>query len=326
MTSSAPVFVAGLERSGTSLMYALLASHPNIAMTRRTNFWTYFADQYGDLAEPANLDACLAKMRQYKRIVKLQADFDLLRAEFAAGEPTYGRLYALLEEQVARREQKPRWGDKSLHIERYTDRLVVEYPGVRMLHMIRDPRDRFASVLARWKRRRGDVGAGTAEWVWSARLAARHATRYPDAYLPVRYESLVHDPEGELARICAFLGEPYSDDMLTMNGAERFRDEGANSSYGPRAAGAVSADSIGRYRQVLTSRQIAFIQRRAAKPMAQYGYLPDDLDMAPGERARFWINDWTLNNGVMVAWRARDAYRDVRGRRLPDYRLVEVPA
>ena len=32
-----PVFVAGLERSGTSLIFALLASHPNIAMTRRTN-------------------------------------------------------------------------------------------------------------------------------------------------------------------------------------------------------------------------------------------------------------------------------------------------
>ncbi|MFN2221113.1 MAG: sulfotransferase, partial [Candidatus Promineifilaceae bacterium] len=45
-----PVYVAGLERSGTSLMYALLASHPRIAMTRRTNMWTHFYNQYGDLA------------------------------------------------------------------------------------------------------------------------------------------------------------------------------------------------------------------------------------------------------------------------------------
>ena len=34
--SQGPIYIAGLERSGTSLIYALLASHPNIAMFRRT--------------------------------------------------------------------------------------------------------------------------------------------------------------------------------------------------------------------------------------------------------------------------------------------------
>ena len=37
-----------------SLAFALLASHRNISMTRRTNLWTYFYGQYGDLADDAN--------------------------------------------------------------------------------------------------------------------------------------------------------------------------------------------------------------------------------------------------------------------------------
>ena len=49
-----PIFIGGLERSGTSLLYALLASHPNIAMTRRTNLWPFFYQQYGNLANPEN--------------------------------------------------------------------------------------------------------------------------------------------------------------------------------------------------------------------------------------------------------------------------------
>ena len=32
-----PVFIAGADRSGTTLLFALLASHPNISMSRRTN-------------------------------------------------------------------------------------------------------------------------------------------------------------------------------------------------------------------------------------------------------------------------------------------------
>ena len=50
-----PVYIAGLERSGTSLIYALLGSHPSIAMTRRTNLWTHFYGQYGDLGQPKRI-------------------------------------------------------------------------------------------------------------------------------------------------------------------------------------------------------------------------------------------------------------------------------
>ena len=320
--SAGPIFVAGLERTGTSLMYALLASHDNIAMTRRTNFWTYFADQYGDLSVVANLDACLDTMSKYKRIVALDPDFHRLRKDFLDGESTYGRLFSLLEEQVAERLGRPRWGDKSLNTERYADRLLYEYPDARVLHMIRDPRDRYASVITRWKHRKGGVGAGTAAWLWSAGLASRNARVYPDSYLPVRYESLVEDPVAELQRICVFIGEQYSDTMLNMDGAAQFRDDGANSSYGVRRGGTISTDSIGRHQTVLTTEERAFIQLTAGRRMKEYGYekLPIEMDMR--QRVKFWSKTHPYNTAVATTWRTREVIRNVRGRRLPNYRLV----
>jgi hypothetical protein len=321
-----PVFVAGLERSGTSLMYALLATHPNISMTRRTNFWRYFVNRYGDLADDRNLDACLQAVRTYKRLVVLDLDHERLRADLMAGPRTYGRLYRLIQEQVAERRGKHRWGDKSLELERYSDLILAEFPDARILHMVRDPRDRLASVLTRWQVRRGDVGAGTAAWLWSARLASRLARARPENVKVVRYEWLASEPDVALQEICEFIGEPYHADMLTMAGSGRFRESGSNSSYGARAVGVISTDSIGRYKEVLEPRQIAFIQAAAGRELVQHGYQIDPVPMTAGERLRFAVTDRPYNRAVMAAWQARSAVGARRGQGVPDYRMVGGPA
>ena len=77
-----PVYIAGLERSGTSLMYALLASHPRIAMTRRTYLWFHFYKQFGDLVDDNNFERCIQSMMTYKRLIKLEPDPERIRREF----------------------------------------------------------------------------------------------------------------------------------------------------------------------------------------------------------------------------------------------------
>lgn len=318
-----PIFVAGLERSGTSLMFALLASHPNLAMTRRTNLWRHFNDQYGDLADDANLDRCLATMARYKRLVVLDPDYEQLRADFVAGDRTYGRLFWLLEQQQAARLGKPRWGDKSLNTERYADDVFAAYPDARFLHMVRDPRDRYASSETRWQVRRGGVGAGTAEWLASVGLAEGHQQRYPGCYRIVQYEQLVSEPEATLRSICEFIGEPYSPEMLEMQGAKRFREQGANSSYGSRAAGVISTDSIGRFRSVLAPGKVSYIELVAGKAMDKLGYERQGYALGAVGAVRFGVADIPLESARLAAWRVRAAIEHRRGRPLPAYRLVE---
>ena len=319
-----PVFVAGLERTGTSLMFALLASHPGLAMTRRTNMWTYFYDQYGDLSQPENFEQCLGMMLKYKRLVKLMPDADRIRREFQEGERTYGRLFALFEEHYAEQVGKPRWGDKSLNTERYTDAIMAAYPGARILHMVRDPRDRYASVIARWKVRRGDVGAGTGMWLSSAGLAQANRQRYPDQYKVIRYETLAADPEGVLREICDFIGEDYAPEMLMMQGqgAESFREQGGNSSYGQRKSGVISTNSIGRFRKVLSPRQIACIQILAKQEMLALDYQLDPIQLPLKDRLLFAVADWPRNFALLQTWRVREAVKNRTGRKLPDYRII----
>jgi Sulfotransferase family len=318
-----PIFVAGLERSGTSLMYALLASHPNIAMTRRTNLWTHFFEQYGDLGDDANLERCLEMMMRYKRLLILDPDPVRLRREFVEGERTYARLFSLLEQQVADRLGKPRWGDKSLNTERYTEQILDAYPGARILHMMRDPRDRYASSKTRWGIRRGGVGAGTAEWLASARLALAYQRRFPDRYRAVRYETLVSEPEATTGELCAFIGEAFVPEMLEMRGAPRLLEKGSNSSYGARPPGVISPDSIGRFRDVLSGRQVAFIERTATSEMAAFGYPRAGMHLGPAQRMRFAVVDLPLESARLSAWRLREARRDRRGRPVPSYRIVQ---
>jgi sulfotransferase family protein len=320
-----PVFVAGLERSGTSLMYALLATHPNIAMTRRTNLWTHFFGQYGDLARSENFERCFAMMQRYRRLVVLDPDWERLRREFLAGPATYERLFALLEAQFAQRHGKPRWGDKSLNTERYAEHIFAAYPGARVLHMIRDPRDRYASSKTRWQVRRGGVGAGTAEWLASARYATHAEQRFGDQYRVVRYETLVTSPERAVRDICGFIGEPYAPNMLSLAAVPKFRDHG-NSSYGQAATNGISSSSIGRYREVLSERDVACIQLLAGREMARYGYEPDDVRMSVGGRVLLAGENVPVEVARLLAWRAREARRNRKGRPVPSYRLVEPAA
>jgi hypothetical protein len=311
---SGPIFVGGLDRTGTSLIYALLASHPRIAMTRRTNWWSYFHGRYGDLDDDHNLDRLLGAMSRYRRHRKLRPDFADLRASFVVGPRTYGRLFELLESQHAARVGRARWGDKSLHTERYATTVFDTFPEARIIHMIRDPRDRYASVLKRWKSVRGGIGAATAAWLASVDLGERNVRRFPGRYMLLRYEDLASDPESSLRRVSEFIGEAYDTSMLKMDGAEDFRSTGGNSSYGAFEAGTISKRSIGRFRATLTPADIAFVQSRAGRAMRAHGYDGVPVVMTGGERIRYAVRDRPLNAAKLLGWQIRERIYDVLGR------------
>jgi hypothetical protein len=312
-----------MERSGTSLMYVLLASHPNLAMTRRTNLWKYFYNQYGDLSRQDNLERCLRTMMRYKRVRVLEPDLERIRREFWLGEPTYARLFALIEEHYAERLGKPRWGDKSLNTEQYVDHIFTAYSSAKMIHMIRDPRDRYASARTRWRSMKGKVSAATAMWLSSIKRAERNQRRYPDRYKIVRYETLVAQPEETLREICEFIGEKYSPAMLTMEGTRKFRDTGGNSSYGQRKPGSISTNSLGRFRQMMSKREIAFMQTYAQRHMVAWNYQLDPIQLSLSEQLLFYLVDCPLNMGRMIAWHTREAVRNTTGHKIPSYRIIQ---
>jgi hypothetical protein len=305
-----PIYVGGASRSGKTLMRWLLSSHPRLAVSRRAEMWPRFYARYGSLARPDNLERCLQAMLARPQIAALITDPERIRNDIVRGSPTYGRLFALVQEQYAARCGKPRWGDQSGLIERFADQVMTAYPDARILHLIRDPRDRHEAAAARrGPLRPGTGGRSAASWLRSARLARRNDARWPGNYRVVRYETLVSRPEETMREVCSFLGEDYDPAMLRVEAARRYDHDRARGGGSP-----ISTSYMGRYRGRVSAADLAFIQRVAGRLMDDFGYALEPMPLSMTERARLAVR-WPVNLAGLEADRLR------AGR----YRSVTVP-
>ncbi|MDI9547717.1 MAG: sulfotransferase [Chloroflexota bacterium] len=302
-----PIYIGGLDRSGKTTMQAFLASHPRIAIPYAgSNLWSFFYARYGDLSKEQNFERCLAALLSYSHAVALNPDPDRIRREFRQGPADYARLFALLHKHYAEQQGKPRWGDQSGLIETYAGHLFAADPSAKLIHMVRDPRDRYAASLARAPKGKGRAGGAAARWLYSARLAERNRRRFPDRYLVVRFETMVAQPEQTLRQVCDFLGEEYVPSMLTMDGSPRQRDKLARTAGRAPGTSPLSQDFIGGFRQSLSAGDIAFIQWAAGKKMSQYGYVLDPVAFSAAETLHFWLVNCPANLARMAAWRGRE--------------------
>ena len=305
-----PILVGGVSRCGKTLICALLSSHPNIAIsTKGSNLWTYFYRRYGDLSQHDNFERCLGAMLRYTHVLNLKPDPDRIRKEFWQGEPTYTRLFALLNIHYARQLGKPRWGAQSGFLECYADPIFAAYPTARMVHMIRDPRDRYAEAITKWPQDGEKVGEGTATWLYSVGLAKRNRKRYPNRYKIVRYETLVSQPQKTMRDICAFLGEDYTHRILAMGNAPGIQDADGSGPDGKNGRGNVSTAFIGRFRQVMSKREIAFMQAYARRGMIAHGYELEPVELSTGDRLLFHFMEQPVNLVRLIGWLIGKAFQ-----------------
>ncbi|MFA9432464.1 sulfotransferase [Egicoccus sp. AB-alg2] len=322
---SGPILIAGADRSGTSLMYAMLASHPDISMVRRTNLWRWFHGRYGSLADASNLDRCLDELLRYPRVARLVQDPAGLVREFRHGEPTYGRLFDLLHQQHARATGRPRWGDKSLHTELFVPTILAELPHARVVQMVRDPRDRYASVVKRYDDQSKGVASVMGRWLRSTAAITRNQRLFPAHVLTVRYEDLARAPEATMQQVCDFLEAAYTPRLLAMGDAPD-HGAGGNSSFERFAPGVVSTRSIGRFREVLDPRDLAFIQAVAGRRMRELDYAPEPVPWSPpAARTSYLLTQWPVQGARLAGWLASTRFTE-RRRSVPAERLAPARA
>lgn len=279
-TSSAadgPIYIGGLARSGKTYVRLMLMAHPDVFMSKRTNLWTHHDGRYGDLSLLANLNRCLAALMQSKHIRALEPDTLRLRRELSAGAMSYERLFALLHRHQMERLGKRRWGDQTEGLEAHTPRLLAADPRAAVLHLIRDPRDRYEALRGRGGRSAG-LARATADWIRSAKLARQNQHDFPDRYRVIRYEALAARPAETLAEVADFLGLVATADMLALGRGSRFAERPSDCP--------LVTDYIGRFRERLAPWATAYIQQRAADLLPAFGYAPEPLCLSWPQRLR----------------------------------------
>lgn len=300
-----PIFIGGLDNSGKTHLRLALSSHPTIAMTRRSYMWTRIYNRYGDLGQHENFERCLKALLNRKDVRNLQPDPERIRREFAQGEPTYGRLFALLHEHYAERLGKSRWGEQEADIEHYADEIFEAYPSARIIHMLRDPRNRYDEMLRTTppKVRLGRVGVNTADWLQSARVAERNQQRYSKNYMVLAYESLVSRPEATLRKVCEFINLDYVPAMLTLEGAIGFGEGRKTGTSAELETGIVEFRLDGS--QAVSPREVAFMQAMAGKEMTERGYREEKVRFSTSETLLYYGLDWPLGLMRVVMQRIR---------------------
>lgn len=301
-----PIFIGGLSHSGKTPLRLMLAAHPDLAMSRRTYMWDRFYDRYGDLNRPANFERCLEAMLGYKAIRALQADPERIRHQFWQGPPTYGRLFGLFHQQYATRLGKRRWGDQLGFVERYADRIFEAYPSARMIHMVRDPRDRMDVAMSLSRYRKGKVGWSTARWLHSARLTQRNLERYPGRYKVVRYETLVIRPEETVRAICEFIGEAFMPEMMYAGNTGTSGKETNVKRRGTCSGTSAQLREKETYRR-MSKRDLAFTQAYTRHQLRGLDYPLEPTELTLPERLMFYFIDWPANRAGMAAWNTLNA-------------------
>ncbi len=220
-----PFFVVGAPRSGNTLLRILLDRHPGVALPPESHFITrLFArrGRYGDTGRIEKKESFLRDLAADRWFQRWDVGIDAVEQELAwVSRPTFRQAIEAPFRAYARREGKPRWGDKTPSYVQHLPLLAHLFPEARFVHIVRDGRDVALALLDRWRRLRGPA---TAAYIWHAHVSAGRAAAQSLAgrYMEVRYEALVADPEGMLKSICAFLALAFDPMMLTHD-PERIR-------------------------------------------------------------------------------------------------------
>jgi hypothetical protein len=298
-TANAPFFIVGAPRSGTTLLQYMLRSHPRLSVpTGESHFFIPLyrnAADFGDLGRVENVRAVLAAMHAQS------ADFldtdlhglrfvpDRLAAEFhAEGRRTMRDLVAGLFEKNAAGEGKARWGDKTPYYGMHIPKLLEWFPDAQFIHLVRDGRDVALSLFSR----RHDFGVYNAYyagkyWQQFVEVTRDHGSGLSSAqYLEIRYEDLLSDPRQVLARVCAFLGETFTEAVVDF---KRAGEAGKT----PLLQQAVRPDNAGKWRHALSPTQLRRFEAAAGTTLAACGYeLATDATPLPRPmRGVFWLHN-----------------------------------
>lgn len=195
------------------MLQLMLHSHPRIAIAPETRFTLLAYRQrlgFGDLETPSSRRALAESIVASPAFEKLGLDRQPIVEQIEAGPATVGSAVGIVLRAYADRFERPRWGEKRPGYYRYIDVLLRLFPDAQIVHIFRDPRDCVASLKRMPWWTRGSYHSVFA-WAHSIDLTEKAARTWP--VVRVRYESLVADPEAELRKLSAALGEDYAPEM-----------------------------------------------------------------------------------------------------------------
>jgi hypothetical protein len=323
VTADAPVFVVGFQRSGTTLLQALVGAHRRIASPPEMYYIfrvAYLADYFGDLNDDHNLRRVVHETLHPSVPLLEGCGFDenALFERVAAGERSYAAVLDAVMMDFAVRHGKARWCEKTPG--QHAREVFNLMPHAQVLHIVRDPRAVVASSLQTpWTKKTARQLAH--EWrVFTRDNVAVGADVGPRQVFQLRYEDLTADPASAMRDVCGFLGEEFDDAMLNDPSRRQATIAAAAAPWQSRALEPVTASRQDRWRRDLSSSKQAQVAAITAAELQRFDYdVPPARVLALGRRVnaarRILPSEW---------WPAVERRRVRRAARTPEGRYAET--
>ena len=261
-----PIFVGGAQRSGTTLVRAMLDRHPNIACG----------------PELRVIPALAGFSTQTRGLVgsKLIQHYGVSSDTF---DDIFAEMITSFLEPYRNFRDKPRIAEKTPSNILHFPELARFFPDARFIHVIRDGRDVVSSMLTmEWSdtntgqpmESTRDPALAAASWAHHV-SAGRAAEKSGLPLLALRYEDLIARPEETLKTLFEFLGEPWSEDALSFHEGEYVK-AGIAEASAPQISQPLYGHAVGRWRHDLTIDAKDAVKKQAGDLLQELGYATND--------------------------------------------------
>ena len=300
----APIFIVGCPRSGTTLLRNLLRSHPHLSFPDETHFIPQIYKAYGDPANEQEARRLTEVLLQLRWVRRWKCDFD--ETALIACR-SYAAMVDVLFQTWARKEGKPRWGDKTPENVLHMHTLGTIFPQARFIHVYRDGRDVARSLI--------NSPFGPENWfaaalLWQARVQAGRqagAALPKGMYTEVRYETLLNDLETTLRKVCEFVEEPFDPAILAQNVLPFEKRVHRVAAFRPYSRGyngqsIIVRDNANKWKTKVTLKQRIVFESVAGELLRELGYETEGHGKRIPAYARWgWkAHSWMMENLVKL--------------------------
>lgn len=195
---SAPIFIVGMHRSGTTLLEQMLAGHADIR----------------DGGESASFGTQLKRVTGCNRPLDAEQVARLAQADLGRVGPWYA-------ENNAWRPEGRRYFTEKLPSNFVNIGFILKtVPGARLINLVRDPMGTCFSNLRNLFNFECGYSYDQTEladyFAWYRDLMAFWHQTFPGAILDVHYDRLVAEPEAAMKEVCGHLGLDYHPNMVAL--------------------------------------------------------------------------------------------------------------
>lgn len=255
-----PIFIGGLYKSGTSLLRAMLGQHSAIASGLET-YWF-------DLNWKNKDDKFWEKINLLSKFYEIDEEETRRLVNESVNVAVF--LNSFLTKYTVRLSCQ-RWVEKTPGNIKHLDRIFQYWPDAKVIHIIRDPRDVFASL--REAKKWDSLDQYVALWCDFFRIAERFKAENRskiEQIMEIRYEDLVLDPVTTMKLVLKFLGEPWEESVAQFMGKKEDYDKvlkyaGKASTTLERLRTPLTKNRVGIWKKVFKKEELAELENEIQK-------------------------------------------------------------